>query len=81
MLRAGADKVSVNTAAVNDPSLVHQGATHFGRQCIVIAIDAKRWQPPRVRRILGVQRKATTFAWGLTPAGKCTSTAVAPPPA
>ena len=46
MLRAGADKVSVNTAAVNDPSLVHQGATHFGRQCIVIAIDAKRWQPP-----------------------------------
>ena len=42
MLHAGADKVSVNTAAVNDPSLVRQGAAAFGNQCIVIAIDAKR---------------------------------------
>ena len=42
LLRAGADKVSVNTAAVNDPSLVRQAATQFGSQCIVIAIDAKR---------------------------------------
>ena len=46
MLRAGADKVSVNTAAVNDPSLVHEGATQFGSQCIVIAIDAKRVEGP-----------------------------------
>ena len=46
MLRAGADKVSVNTAAVNDPDLVRQGAAHFGNQCIVIAIDAKRVEPP-----------------------------------
>ena len=44
MLRAGADKVSVNTAAVDDPSLVQRGATHFGSQCIVVAIDAKRVQ-------------------------------------
>ncbi|MEE8178205.1 MAG: imidazole glycerol phosphate synthase subunit HisF, partial [Acidobacteriota bacterium] len=42
MLKAGADKVSVNTAAVNDPSLVSQGAAQFGNQCIVVAIDAKR---------------------------------------
>jgi cyclase len=42
MLHAGADKVSVNTAAVNDPSLVRQGAASFGNQCIVVAIDAKR---------------------------------------
>ena len=42
MLKAGADKVSMNTAAVNDPSLVSQGAAQFGNQCIVIAIDAKR---------------------------------------
>ena len=42
MLRAGADKVSVNTAAVNDPSLVSQSTRAFGSQCIVIAIDAKR---------------------------------------
>ena len=45
MLRAGADKVSVNTAAVNDPSLVREGAANFGSQCIVIAIDAKRVTP------------------------------------
>ena len=44
MLRAGADKVSVNTAAVADPSLVQRGAAQFGSQCIVVAIDAKRVQ-------------------------------------
>ena len=42
MLRAGADKVSVNTAAVLNPGLVKQGADKFGSQCIVVAIDAKR---------------------------------------
>ena len=42
MLRAGADKVSINTAAVNDPTLVRHGAATFGNQCIVVAIDAKR---------------------------------------
>ena len=41
MLRAGADKVSVNTAAVKDRSLVSKGAAQFGNQCIVVAIDAK----------------------------------------
>ena len=46
MLRAGADKVSVNTAAVNDPSIIAKGAGQFGCQCIVIAIDAKRVQRP-----------------------------------
>ncbi|MGH8046579.1 MAG: imidazole glycerol phosphate synthase subunit HisF [Chthoniobacterales bacterium] len=42
MLRAGADKVSVNTAAINDPDLVRAGAEAFGSQCVVVAIDAKR---------------------------------------
>ncbi len=42
MLRAGADKVSLNTAAVNRPELVREGAERFGSQCIVVAIDAKR---------------------------------------
>lgn len=42
MLRAGADKVSVNSAAVADPDLIRQGAVEFGSQCIVLAIDAKR---------------------------------------
>ena len=42
MLKAGADKVGMNTAAVNNPELVKQGAAAFGNQCIVVAIDAKR---------------------------------------
>lgn len=41
-LRAGADKVSINTAALNDPSLVTDGAAAFGSQCIVISVDARR---------------------------------------
>ena len=45
MLRAGADKVSINTAAVNNPALVRDGAAQFGSQCVVVAIDAKRVQP------------------------------------
>jgi cyclase len=42
ILMAGADKVSINTAAVKNPSLITEGATHFGSQCIVVAIDAKK---------------------------------------
>ncbi|MFP4227551.1 MAG: imidazole glycerol phosphate synthase subunit HisF [Salinivenus sp.] len=42
MLHAGADKVAINSAAVNDPSLIERGAEAFGNQCIVVAIDAKR---------------------------------------
>ena len=42
MLRAGADKVAINTAAVLKPSLIKEGAEIFGNQCIVVAIDAKR---------------------------------------
>lgn len=42
LLRAGADKVSLNSAAVRDPQLVKAGAEIFGSQCIVAAIDAKR---------------------------------------
>jgi cyclase len=42
MLRAGADKVSVNTAAVLSPHLIKESADKFGSQCIVVAIDAKR---------------------------------------
>ena len=42
LLKAGADKVSVNTAAVKDPMLVKRAAKHFGSQCVVVAIDAKR---------------------------------------
>lgn len=42
LLKAGADKVSINTAAVRDPHFVERASKRFGSQCIVIAIDAKR---------------------------------------
>src|SRR5574342_1135740 len=48
LLNAGADKVSINTAAVNRPEFVREAAAMFGSQCIVVAIDAKsvngRWE-------------------------------------
>ncbi len=43
ILRAGADKVSVNSAAVRNPQLIRQAADRFGSQCVVVAVDAK-WQ-------------------------------------
>jgi cyclase len=45
ILRSGADKVSLNTSAVNEPSLVQKAAERFGSQCIVVAIDARRDGP------------------------------------
>lgn len=42
LLQAGADKVSLNTVAVQEPKIVRKGADRFGSQCIVVAIDAKR---------------------------------------
>ena len=42
MLQAGADKVSINTAAVEDPDLISRGADQFGSQCIVLGMDAMR---------------------------------------
>jgi len=42
LLMAGADKVSINTAAIENPKLITEGATKFGSQCIVVAIDARR---------------------------------------
>jgi len=42
ILMAGADKISINTAAVLNPTLIREGADKFGSQCIVVAIDAKR---------------------------------------
>ncbi len=45
MLRAGADKVGINTAAVERPAFIREAARQFGSQCIVVAIDAKRRAP------------------------------------
>ena len=58
LLAAGADKVSVNTAAVSDPSLLTQMANAFGRQCVVLAIDARRAGPAWEVLVLG-GREAT----------------------
>ena len=59
MLKAGADKVSLNTAAVESPSLVGQAADRFGCQCIVVAIDAKRAAPGRWEVYTHGGRRAT----------------------
>jgi cyclase len=49
MLMAGADKVSINTAAVSDPEFVRVAARKFGSQCIVVAVDARRVQTDPAR--------------------------------
>ena len=41
-LSVGADKISLNSAAINNPNLIREGAKKFGNQCIVVAIDAKK---------------------------------------
>ncbi|MBP2462938.1 MULTISPECIES: imidazole glycerol phosphate synthase subunit HisF [unclassified Rhizobium] len=46
LLLAGADKVSINSAAVNNPDFVYEAANKFGNQCIVVSIDAKRVSAP-----------------------------------
>ncbi|HBS59171.1 MAG: imidazole glycerol phosphate synthase subunit HisF [Bacillota bacterium] len=61
MLKAGADKVSVNSAAVKDPGLIAEGAKRFGSQCIVLAVDA--------RRIAGSERWEVYINGGRTPTG------------
>jgi imidazole glycerol-phosphate synthase subunit HisF len=60
LLQAGADKVSINTAAVNNPEFVREASEKFGTQCIVVAIDAKRKNAPadlwdRAERILRLE--------------------------
>lgn len=49
LLKAGADKVSLNTAAVQRPQLIREGAERFGSQCMVVAIDARRVPGPAAR--------------------------------
>ena len=70
MLNAGADKVSINTAAIHEPGLVRDSAAHFGSQCIVVAIDVKRvsgpYDPPRYELFTHGGRKPTgieAVAW------------------
>ena len=59
LLLAGADKVSINTAAVNDPDFVKQAAQKFGDQCIVVSIDAKETAPGKFEIFTHGGRNAT----------------------
>lgn len=59
MLKAGADKVSINTAAIATPDLIRAGAEKFGSQCIVVSIDAKKVAPDRWEVFSHGGRKAT----------------------
>jgi cyclase len=72
VLRAGADKTSVNSRAVANPEIINEGAARFGSQCIVLSIDAKRVDEPDGRRwwqvYLNGGRVATgkdAIAWAL----------------
>jgi cyclase len=53
ILRAGADKISINTAAIQDPDLIREAKKIFGSQCIVVAIDAKRNFVEKTRQVSG----------------------------
>jgi imidazole glycerol-phosphate synthase subunit HisF len=66
MLKAGADKVSINSAALSHPELIREGAAKFGSQCIVVSIDAKRVAPDRWEVFSHGGRKPTgleVIAW------------------
>jgi len=66
MLNAGADKVGINTAAVARPEFVKEASDHFGSQCIVVAIDAKRVGPDKWEVFTHGGRRATgldAVAW------------------
>ncbi|OGI65355.1 MAG: imidazole glycerol phosphate synthase subunit HisF, partial [Candidatus Muproteobacteria bacterium RBG_16_60_9] len=66
LLNAGADKVSINTAAVTRPELVKEATDHFGSQCIVVAIDARQVAPNRWEVFTHGGRKPTgldVVAW------------------
>jgi cyclase len=71
ILLAGADKISINTAAVQQPQLIAEGALKFGSQCIVVAIDARRvpeTNPPRWEVFLHGGRTPTgkdAIAWAI----------------
>jgi cyclase len=71
MLRAGADKISINTAAVLTPQLIEDGAKRFGSQCIVLSIDARRVQSSELKvqssddesQLLTLNSKLLTSRW------------------
>ena len=69
ILRAGADKVSINTSALERPNLINEAAERFGSQCIVVALDAKRQSTDLRTGSDAVQYRAFTHG-GRTPTGR-----------
>src|SRR5687767_6213176 len=68
MLKAGADKISINSSALANPELITAGSEKFGSQCIVVSIDAKRVAPGKWEVFSHGGRKATgldAFEWAL----------------
>jgi cyclase len=68
LLRAGCDKVSINTAAINRPDFIAESSRRFGSQCIVLAVDCKKVAPNRWRVFTHGGRKETPLeavAWAL----------------
>src|SRR5690606_12985749 len=68
MLKAGADKVSINSSAIANPDLIRQGSEKFGAQCIVVSIDAKKVAPDKWEVFVQGGRKATgknAVAWAV----------------
>lgn len=66
MLRAGADKVSINSAAIDTPALIRAGAEKFGSQCVVVSVDCKNVAPDRWEVFQAGGRKPTgmeTIEW------------------
>ena len=66
LLRAGADKVAINTAAIKNPQLIREGAQAFGSQCIVLYIEAKQRAPGRYECLTDNARERTgkdVFEW------------------
>ena len=68
LLSAGADKVAVNTAAVESPEVLSRIAEHFGRQALVVAIDARRVRAPHVGALPGPQ-VAAALRWNVSTYG------------
>src|SRR5690606_19740543 len=71
---SGADKVSINTAAVTDPDFVSRAADKFGDQCIVVSVDARRRQP--ARREDGVSSDNAADGWEIFTHGGRTATGI-----
>lgn len=68
LLRAGADKVAINTAAIKNPEFIREAASRFGSQCIVVSIEAQRRGPGQWEAFTDNGRERTgrdAFAWAL----------------